>query len=219
MPKSTDYDFDDDDQDPEDERKLPSSPRIITQRERIPHSHLNSLNENLSVVFTTIYRTIANNANLVTIANKRNAMDDNNPILAFKNIYDEYVQTTGISITVIFRKLLLLRQPKSTPVEDLITEIEKCRRDLAERNFPPDDILLCAVFLIAVYDHRLREKIDDKINSELDRSGSAPPWNKVAELARAYDKNKVSLENARRSDQPTSGNPYNGSKPNTPLHF
>jgi hypothetical protein len=93
---------DDDDEDAvyDEQHSVSSSKKYDGEipRSKISIDFYISLQENLNVIFATIWRTIHNSPTLMTIANKENAMDDKNPIMAFTNIKNEFVEVTGITI-------------------------------------------------------------------------------------------------------------------------
>ena len=212
--KEDNFDLDEDDDLSTIRLSVHEAPQVAP--EIIPDDHYYSLSENLQVIFATIWRTIHACPNLMTKANKNNAMDDNDPIKAFQNIYSEYVEVTGITVTALLAELVNVRQERGENCDSLITRFDRIRRELIARDYEPDDVLMCSMLVLSLSDDKTRDKLNDLITA-LNAKRKRLPWANAAELVRSYSKQKSTIQTARKAAFHQKDDNGGNKRPHTPF--
>ena len=170
-----------------------------------------------NVLYTYLYKLIGKNKELISIANSLdNSYHDGDPFGAFRALEKNFVRVSGISIVSCVMNLLQIRQDdtiKSIP--QVIARMEECKTELERRNVDIPTIVYQAMFMLAIKDNQLRQKLNYEISSHAQRQEEFG-WVDAIEIARSYSIDESDFKSLAKKEGKKSekdGRSFGSNKP------
>jgi hypothetical protein len=160
-------------------------------------------NESVNLLFHILLHVLKGNDVLLSLANTYEAVTRKDVFQVWRNIYEYYVNTSGVSVTNYFYELMYI--VPTYDISALIAMLENNRDELRSRNFNiPDNILTCILIK-----NIKNIKIQDKLNTEFTMTHTKNKliWDTIIDLARSLDRDNNGMRNLQDKSKPYTSKP------------
>jgi hypothetical protein len=176
----------------------------------------NTVAEHLSVLYSSLWTSIRDSPSLVSLANTDMSLDKRDVLSAYAHIRSQYILSSGMGIMSVFSEFFELPRQSLSP-DALLVKLDSYQKQLYERGYVIDDILLVAMLINCLRNTQLRSTLNLKVTKYLAQK-KAFPYAKAKALVRTFSNNFLqSSSNNQRKGPPSGSNPTKSAprSPNT----
>jgi len=159
--------------------------------------------EHLSVLYSSFWTSIRESPSLVSLANTDMALDKRDVISAYGHIKSQYILSSGMGIMSVFSDFFELPRQSLTP-DALLVKLDTYQKQLFDRGYNIDDVLLVAMLIQCLRNTQLRSTLNLKVTKYL-AAKQAYPYAKAKALVRTFSNNFLqSSSSPHRKGTPSS---------------